>query len=190
MSMTEQTGSETISAARSHIAENRTWFMVLGIVLIILGCVAIIFPLLTAIALKVFLGWVFLIGGVIQIIHAFSAKRWGGFLWSLLVGILYVVVGAWLAFFPLAGILTLTLLIAAMFIVEGVMEVAMAFRTRPLKGWGWALVSGIAALVVGVLIFAQFPSSAVWAIGLLVGINMIFSGWSFVFLASAAGRNA
>lgn len=189
MSTTEQTSAEMVSSARTYIREHKTWFMVLGIVLIILGCVAIVFPLITAIAVKVFLGWVFLIGGIIQIVHAFSAKQWSGFLWSLLVGLLYVVVGAWLAFFPLTGILTLTLLIAAMFIVEGIIEVVMAFRMRPLEGWGWALVSGIAALVVGILIFAQFPSSAVWAIGLLVGINMISSGWSFVFLASAAGRS-
>jgi uncharacterized membrane protein HdeD (DUF308 family) len=189
MSTSEQTGSETISSARSYIAENRTWFRVLGVVLIILGCLAIIFPFLTAIAVKVFLGWLFLIGGLIQIIHAFSAKQWGGFLWSLLIGVLYVIVGAWLAFFPLTGILALTLLIAAMFIVEGILEIAMAFRMRPLQGWGWALFSGIVALVVGVLIFAQLPYSAVWAIGLLVGINMISSGWFFVFLPSAAARN-
>jgi uncharacterized membrane protein HdeD (DUF308 family) len=168
MSLSEQTGPETVSSARSHIAENRTWFIALGIVLIILGFLAILFPFLTTIAVKVFLGWLFLIGGVIQIIHAFSAQRWGGFLWSMLIGVLYVVVGAWLAFFPLTGILTLTVLIAAMFIVEGILEIVMAFRMRPLQGWGWALFSGIVALVVG--------------------INMISSGWFFVFLPSAAAK--
>jgi uncharacterized membrane protein HdeD (DUF308 family) len=190
MSMSEQTGSEVISSAKANIAENKTWFRVLGICLIILGFLAIIFPFLTAIAVKVFLGWLFLIGGVIQIVHAFSAKQWGGFLWSLLVGILYVLVGAWLAFLPLTGILALTILIAVMFIVEGIIEIVMAFRMRPLAGWGWALVSGIVALVVGVLIFEQLPSSAIWAIGLLVGINMISSGWFFVFLPSTAARNS
>jgi uncharacterized membrane protein HdeD (DUF308 family) len=189
MSMSQQTDSEMMSSARSYIAENRTWFITLGIILIILGVLAILFPFLTTIAVKVFLGWLFLIGGVVQIIHAFSAKQWGGFLWSLLIGLLYVIVGAWLAFFPLTGILALTILVAAMFVVEGILEIVMAFRMRPLQGWGWALFSGIVALAVGVLIFAGLPSSAVWAIGLLVGINMISSGWFFVFLPSAAARN-
>jgi uncharacterized membrane protein HdeD (DUF308 family) len=162
--------------------------MILGILLIVLGVVAILFPFLTTIAAKLVLGWLFLFGGIVQIIHAFSAHRWSAFFLSLLVGVVYVLAGGWLVFFPLAGILTLTVLLAAMFIVEGALEIGMAFRIRPQEGWVWMLVSGIVAVAVGLLIIAQLPTSAIWAIGLLVGINMISSGWAYFFLALAAGR--
>jgi uncharacterized membrane protein HdeD (DUF308 family) len=171
------------------IAEKWGWFLALGIALIVAGLVAIAFPLLGTIAVKIMLGWLFLIGGVLMIMHAFQAPAWQGFLWELLVGILYAVAGAYLAFFPLTGLLTLAILLAVMFIIEGVFEVVQAFRVRPHEGWGFLLLSGIAALAVGVLITLSLPSSAEWALGLLAGINLLFSGWSYVFLA-LAGRRA
>lgn len=175
--------------ARQHIAEKWGWFLALGIVLILVGIAAICFPLVSTIAAKFFLGWLFLIGGVFLIIHAFSAQGWGGFLWSLLIGVLYLIAGGYLAFFPLTGLLTLAILLAILFVAEGIMEIIMAFRVHPSDGRIWLLLSGIAALVVGVLIFLGLPSSAEWALGLLVGINLLFSGWSYVFLAMS-GRKA
>jgi uncharacterized membrane protein HdeD (DUF308 family) len=186
----------TLSDIEARVAETKQlitdkwgWFLALGIVLILAGLAAIAFPFLSSIAAKVVLGWLFLIGGVMMIVHAFQAPGWGGFLWELLIGILYVVVGGYLAFFPLAGLLTLTIVIAALFIAEGVFEAIMAFRVRPHEGWVWLLLSGIAALAVGVVIAMGLPESAIWALGLLVGINLLFSGWSYVFLA-LAGRRA
>ena len=90
---------------------------------------------------------------------------------------------------PKPGLLTLTILIAALFLAEGIAEIVMAFQVRPHEGWGWVLLSGIAALAVGVMIGMDLPGSATWALGLLVGINLLFSGWSYVFLA-LAGRKA
>lgn len=179
-----------LAAVQAAIAENRTRFMILGILLIILGVVAIAFPFLTTIAAKTILGWLFLIGGIVQIGHAFSTQQWNQFFLNLLIGALYVIAGGWLAFFPLAGILTLTVLLAVMFIVQGALESGIGFRMRPQEGWGWMLISGIIAIVVGLLIVAELPSSAVWAIGLLVGINMISSGCAYLLLALAAGREA
>jgi uncharacterized membrane protein HdeD (DUF308 family) len=178
-----------LAKARQHIAEKWGWFLALGIVLILVGIAAICFPLVSTIAAKIFLGWLFLIGGVFLIIHAFSAQGWGGFLWSLLIGVLYLIAGGYLAFFPLTGLLTLAILLAILFVAEGIMEIIMAFRVHPSDGRVWLLLSGIAALVVGVLIFLGLPSSAGWALGLLVGINLLFSGWSYVFLAMS-GRKA
>jgi uncharacterized membrane protein HdeD (DUF308 family) len=179
----------------SHIAETRQlvsekwgWFLALGIALIVVGLAAIAFPFISTVAAKIMLGWLFLIGGVMMIIHAFQAPGWGGFLWELLIGVLYAVVGGYLAFFPLTGLLTLALVLAILFIAEGIFETIMAFRVRPHEGWGWLLLSGIAALAVGVMIALDFPGSAVWALGLLVGINLLFSGWSYVFLALAGKR--
>ena len=112
---------------QAAIAENRTWFIILGVLLIMLGIATISFPLLTTIAAKIFLGWLFLIGGIVQIVHAFSTRRWSEFLLEVLVGVLYLIAGGWLAFFPLTGIVTLTVLLAAIFIAQGVLEAGMVF---------------------------------------------------------------
>jgi uncharacterized membrane protein HdeD (DUF308 family) len=179
----------SIAEARRQIAAHWGWFLALGIVLLIGGFVAIAFPCLSTIAAKIALGWIFLVSGVFMIIHAFSVGEWRGFLINLLIGILYALAGGYLAFFPLAGILTLTILVAALFLAEGILEVILAFSIRPHEGWGWVLLSGLLAMAIGALIALELPSSATWVIGTLVGINMIFTGWSFVFLA-LAGRRA
>jgi uncharacterized membrane protein HdeD (DUF308 family) len=179
----------TIAEARRQIADNWGWFLALGILLIIAGVAAITFPLLSTIATKIALGWIFLIAGALIVVHAFSIRQWQGFLLSLLIGVLYLVAGGWLAFTPFAGVVALTILLAALFLAEGVLEVIMGLRVRPHEGWGWLLLSGLIAIAVGVLIAAELPSSAAWAIGLLTGINLLSSGVSFAALA-LAGRRA
>jgi uncharacterized membrane protein HdeD (DUF308 family) len=191
--MTDQISKADIEAAlaeaKRQIADNWGWFLALGLLLIVAGVAAIAFPLLSTIATKIALGWIFLVAGVVLVVHAFSIQQWRGFILGLLVGALYVVAGGWLAFFPFTGIVTLTLLLAALFLAEGVLEVMMAMRVRPHDGWVWLLLSGLVAIAVGVMIAAELPSSAVWAIGLLTGINLLSSGVSFVVLA-LAGRRA
>jgi uncharacterized membrane protein HdeD (DUF308 family) len=177
-----------IAAAKRAIADNWGWFLALGILLVVAGIAAIAFPLLSTIAAKIALGWIFLASGLVLIVHAFSIKRWGGFLMSLLLGVLYLVAGGWLAFFPLTGIITLTILLAALFLAEGVLEVITAFRVRPHEGWAWLLFSGLVAVAVGVMIAYELPSSAAWAIGLLVGVNLLSTGVSFIVLALAGRR--
>ncbi len=180
-----------LAAARRYVAENWGWFLALGIVLIAAGIAAIAFPLVSSIAAKIFLGWIFMITGVVLIVHAFSASRWAGVAWSLIVGLLYLVAGGYLAFFPLTGLLTLTILLAALFVAEGIAEIVMGFTVRPLDGWMMLIVSGLVAIAAGVLIVLGLPYSAEWAIGLLVGINLIFTGWTYVFVAMASrGKDA
>lgn len=178
-----------LAESRRLISEKWGWFLALGIALIVIGLAAIVWPFPATIAAKVVLGWLFLVGGVVLVIHAFSAQGWGGVLWNLLIGILYLVAGGYLAFFPLTGLLTLAILLAILFLAEGIFECIMAFRIRPHEGWGFMLLSGIAAFAVGVIIALGLPATATWALGLLVGINLLFSGWSYVFLA-LAGRKA
>jgi uncharacterized membrane protein HdeD (DUF308 family) len=175
-----------VDELRKTIAEKRGWFTALGILMVVLGVGAILFPLLTTIAVKIFLGWLFIVGGIGQIIHSFSCQRWRGFFYNLLIGILYVVVGAWLAFFPLTGIIGLTVLLAFAFLIEGGLEVSMGVQHRPEQGWVWIVGSGVISAVAGVLLLLGLPGTAAWAIGLLVGINLISSGWSFISLAAAA----
>ena len=177
-----------IAAISAEVAEKRGWFIALGIVLVVLGVVSIGSPFLTTIAVKIVLGWLFLIAGIAQVVHAFSARDWKGFLGDLLIGVLYAGVGAWLAFFPLAGIIALTLLLAIMFIAEGVFKFGLGLQIRPLDGWFWVVVSGVVAIVVGGLIFMGLPSSATWAIGLLVGINLLMTGWSFLMMSLFARK--
>jgi len=178
-----------LAEAHRQITDNWGWFLALGILLIAAGAAAIAFPLLSTVATKIALGWILLIAGVLIVVHAFSIRRWQGFLLGLLIGALYVVAGGWLAFTPFAGVIALTVLLAALFLAEGVLEVIMAARVRPHEGWGWLLLSGLVAIAVGVLIAAELPASAAWAIGLLTGINLLSSGVSFVALA-LAGRRA
>ncbi len=174
------------AAMQAAISENKGWFYFLGILLVILGVAAIAFPFFTTIAAKVFLGWLFLIAGIVQVFHAFSTRTWSAFFFDLLIGVLYVLAGAWLAFFPLTGIITLTFLLAVMFILHGVLQGTIAFNIRPYVGWIWMMLAGIVGVVVGVLLILKLPSSATWAIGLLVGINLIMSGVAFLFLPNAA----
>lgn len=178
-----------LAAARAYIKEKWGWFLAFGILFVLTGIGAIAFPLVSTVAAKIALGWIFLVGGVLMILHSFSAMRWQGFLLNLLIGILYVVAGGWLAFFPLTGIITLTILLAALFLAEGVLEVIMGFRVRSHEGWVWLVLSGLIAVAIGVMIAMQLPSSATWAIGLLVGVNMLSTGISFIALA-LAGRSA
>jgi uncharacterized membrane protein HdeD (DUF308 family) len=177
-----------VAAAKQTMADNWGWFLTLGIVLVVAGIAAIMFPLVSTIAAKIALGWIFLAAGIVMIIHAFSIQKWGGFLMELLLGVLYLFAGGWLAFFPFTGIVTLTILLAALFLAEGVVEVIMGFRVRPHEGWGWLVFSGLIAVAVGLLIAAELPSSAVWAIGLLVGVNLLSTGISFIVLALAGKR--
>ena len=177
-----------LAEAREHISRNWGWFLALGVVFLLAGAAAIAFPLVSTIATKIALGWIFMISGAVMAVHAFSAAQWRGFLLGLLVGLLYLAAGAWLAFFPFTGIITLTILVAALFLAEGVLEGIMAFRVRPHAGWGWLLLSGLIAVAVGAMIALQLPYSGEWAIGLLTGVNLLSTGVSFVVLALAGRR--
>ena len=185
---TRQQVRGAVGMAESQIAEHWVWYLVLGAVLLFAGVVAIAFPFLSTVAAKIALGWIFLFSGAVTIVHAFSAGNWRGLFWNLLIGVLYALAGLYLAFLPLAGIVTLTLLVALLLLVDGVLEIVMAYQIRPHTGWGWVLASGVAALIAGLLIASQLPSSATWVIGVLVGLKMIMAGWSFIALALGSHR--
>jgi uncharacterized membrane protein HdeD (DUF308 family) len=168
------------------LSRNWGWLLALGILMIILGVIAIGEPVVATIAVQIVLGWLLVIGGIAEGIHAFMAKDWRGFLLQLLSAILYVVVGIVLLVNPLLGAAALTLVLAVFLIVEGIFKIIMAVRVRDHRGWGWLLASGILSLILGVLIWSQWPGTADWVIGLLVGIQLLFTGWALVMLALAA----
>lgn len=128
-------------------------------------------------------GWVFALLGIVQIFQAFQVQGWGGFIWALLFGLLSLIVGGSLIFNPLAGMISLTLLVAVLFIATGVVKIMYSFSLRPVTGWGWVLFSGFVSLVLGVMILADFPASAASILGILLGVELISNGVLFLFVA-------
>ncbi|MEW6360317.1 MAG: HdeD family acid-resistance protein [Planctomycetota bacterium] len=161
------------------------WFFAFGVILLVLGTAAIAVPLAATVAVELLLGWVFLIGGVAQGVHAFHSRRWGGVILRLLNGALGVVVGLLLLANPLKGVLALTLLLAIFFFVAGALKIVAALQIRSLAHWIWVLVSGVIDLVLGGLIWQEWPGSAVWVLGMLAGISLIFNGWATIAFALA-----
>jgi uncharacterized membrane protein HdeD (DUF308 family) len=175
-------------ALSQAVREHWKLFLVEGIVLVILGVLAIAVPQLASIAATIMIGWLFLISGVAGLITTFGARHAPGFWWSLLSAVLGIAAGVVLLGWPLSGVLTLTLLLIVFFIIEGVLSIMYALEhKRELTGqWGWMLVSGIIDLVLAAMIWAGLPSTAAWALGLLVGINMLFGGASMIAMAMHA----
>ncbi len=161
------------------------WLLGVGILLSILGLLLIVAPVLGTLAIDLLVGWFLIIGGVAQLIHAFMEKAWRGFLLELLSGILYTVVGVLLVLHPMEGAQALTIFLAAFLTIEGIVRIAMALRVRPGHGWGWLLFGGIITVILAILIWSQLPGAALWVIGLLVGINLLFTGWSLTMMAIA-----
>jgi uncharacterized membrane protein HdeD (DUF308 family) len=161
------------------------WFFAVGLLLILLGTIAIGSSVLMTLATMELIGWLLIGTGLFQIIHAFSTRGWNGFFVDLLSGILSTVVGALIAASPAATAVTLTLLIAMFLIFGGVSRIVVAISFR-FPNWIWLLVHGLINLWLGVAIWQEWPFSGLWVIGLFVGIDMIFNGWSLVMLALAA----
>jgi uncharacterized membrane protein HdeD (DUF308 family) len=166
-------------------------FLVEGVVLIVLGATAIALPLLATLALTILFGWLFLVSGVMGLVTTFVMRQAPGFWWSLISALLGIVVGLLLLASPLSGAVSLTILLVVFFIIEGGASIMFALdHKRELSGkWGWMLVSGVVDLVLAAFIAAGLPSTAAWAIGLLVGINMVFGGSALIAMALHA-RNA
>lgn len=188
--MTDQSEAAGLQAkAWQTLQEHWLGFLVLGIIFVILGSAAIVTPFAATLAVNLIVGWVVLITGIVQLIHSFKARRWS-LVWNLIGAAVYIVAGVLLLTNPLAGVITLTLLLAVFFIVEGAYKIGLAFKVKPARGWAWLLFSGLLALLLGVLIWARWPSDAPWILGLFLGIDLIFGGWSLIMVSVAAKRGA
>jgi len=162
-------------------------FLAQGIVMMVLGFLGVAVPFLATLAVEMFVGWLFLVAGLFRAVWVWRSRQTPGFAWSLLTAVLAIALGLVLILRPLAGVLTLTMVLVAFFIIEGIASIVGAIEhRRHLRSWGWVLFSGIIDLLLAYLIWAGWPSSAAWAIGLLVGINMLFFGLSLVMTALAA----
>jgi len=181
-------GRAVAGAIQAHWA----MFLVEGIILVILGFAAIAVPLIATIALTIVIGWLFLISGIVGLITTFWARHLPGFWWSLVSALIGIAAGIVLLAWPLSGSVSLTLVLIAFFVIEGIATVLYAIEHRgQLSGrWGWMLVSGIVDLILAAIIFAGLPGTALWALGLLVGINLLFGGAALIAMALAARHPA
>lgn len=176
--------------SRMNAAVREHWkaFLIEGILLAILGLAAIIVPPLASLAVTIFLGWLFLISGIAGLALTFWARRLPGFWWSLVSAVLAIVAGFILLTRPTQGILTLTIVVGVYFVAEGVATImyALEHRRELSRRWSWLLVAGFMDIIIAAIIIAGLPGSAVWAVGLLVGINLLFGGATLIGVALAA----
>ncbi|MEM7172058.1 MAG: HdeD family acid-resistance protein [Pseudomonadota bacterium] len=176
-----------LEAMRSKMEEafRENWksFVLQGVILFLLGLIAVAVPAASTIAIELLLGWLILFGGLIAGYRALksseSTARWSG----LLGGLISVIAGVLLLVYPLQGVITLTLLVTAFLVAEGFSQMVLAWKLKPAKPWGWVFFSGIMALVLAGLVWSQFPGSASWLLGLMVGLNLMFAGSSLAATA-------
>lgn len=157
----------------------RLWFKIYGVVLILLGLGAILVPGIATLAIEILVGWLLVASGIFGLISVFQAGSASpGFWWNLLTAILFLLAGGVLLWNPIAGALTLTIVLAAYMLATGFTKIVMAFNYRSAipQAWGWVLFSAIVDIALGLIIVAGLPGSAIWVIGLLVGINLLFTG--------------
>jgi len=174
-----------IEEVRAH----RTWFLCLGVMLIVIGTIAIGSAGLMTIVSVIFLGWLLIFGGLFEIIHGFARRAWGGFFINLMGGALYAVTGILMVTHPGVAAVTLTLMIAMLLIVAGTFRIFVAFST-PMHHRGWLVLNGAISLLLGFSIMSSWPISGLWIIGLFIGIDMIFDGWTEVMVALSSGGSA
>jgi len=176
-----------LASGVDEVREHSTWFLVMGIALIVIGTIAMSSAVVMTIVSVLFLGWLLIFGGLFEVIHGFARRRWSGFFVNLLGGVLYAVAGIAIVSNPHVAAITLTLLIAMILIAAGAFRLFIAFAT-PMHHRGWLIFNGAISILLGVSIWDSWPLSGLWVIGLFVGIDMIFDGWTEVMLALSVRR--
>jgi uncharacterized membrane protein HdeD (DUF308 family) len=168
--------------------ESIGWSIGLSILMIVAGILAIVIPPAAGLAVLIVVAWLLIFSGAAHLVFAWYTRSTGAFIWELLLGILYMWVGIYALLHPVAGLASLTLVLAIYLFAEGVLELVLSFRLRPMPGSTWLLFDGIITLILAILIWRSWPSSTEWVIGTLVGISMLFSGAARLSLSLAARR--
>jgi uncharacterized membrane protein HdeD (DUF308 family) len=180
--------STSASPIADFVPKSLNWSIFLSVLLILAGIIALFLPMVSGLGITLFLGWLLIVSGVTHFIFAFKSHHTGHLIWELLLGAVYVFTGIYLILHPVAGLLTLTLFLAIYLFFEGILEVFQFFQIRPRHGAGWLLFDAAITLILAIMIWRAWPASSVWVIGTLVGLSMIFSGFSRLMLALAARR--
>jgi uncharacterized membrane protein HdeD (DUF308 family) len=189
MNSSNPTPSDVQRALNETMRTHWVLFLVQGVIMMILGVLAVIWPQISSVAADIYIGWIFLLSGTVGLVTMFWAPSIPAFLWSLLTAALSLVVGVLLLWHPVEGVVSLTLVLIAFFIVEGIFQIAAAIRYRDAfpESWGWMVMSGIADLLLAGLIIGGWPGTASWALGLIVGVSLLTSGLA-ITMAALAGR--
>ena len=167
-----------------------TWSILWGVSLICLGLLSLAMPLFAAVAVNGLIAWLIILAGIVHLAVAFHSREAGSVIWRLLVGLAYVCFGGYLFARPALGVVTLTLVLASLFLVEGIFNIVLYFRAHATLRSSWFLLDGIVTLLLGVMIYMQWPSSSAWAIGTLVGVSLIFSGVTRVMVSLTVRKAA
>jgi len=162
------------------------WSIGLSVLMILAGLLAIAVPQVAGITVALLVAWLLIFSGGAHLVFAWHTRTTGGILWELLLGVLYISVGVYMLLQPVAGLASLTIVLAIYLLVEGVLELALSFRLRPMRGWVWLLFDGVFTLILAAMIWKTWPSSTEWVIGVLVGFSMLFSGVSRLMISLAA----
>lgn len=176
------------TTAATFIKNSVGWSIGLSVLMIVAGAVAIASPLAAGIAVNLLVAWLLLFSGCAHLMFEWYAKSAGAFLWELLLGVLYIFTGGYLLMHPLAGLQSLTIVLAIYLFLEAILEFALGLAVRRVRGSGWILLDGIITLVLAVMIWRTWPSNTAWAVGTLVGVSMLFSGTSRLIISLAARK--
>jgi uncharacterized membrane protein HdeD (DUF308 family) len=173
---------------RSIARESAGWTVAFGVLLIIVGLIALMAPLIAGVAVAVMLGWLLILGGIAHLVLSWHLRGTGGLIWEVLIGLAYIVMGIFLLAHPLAGLVALTAFLGCYLLIKGIFELIMWFRVRHVHGSGWVLFDAVVSLLLAALIWAHLPYAATWVIGTLVGFGILFSGISRLVLGMHARR--
>jgi len=190
MSVIKPTLSDMHRAVSKALRAHWRLFMAQGVIMVILGTVAIVWPVIATIAVDIYVGWLFLISGVVGLVALFAAEDAPAFLWTLLTAALSLIVGVLMLWKPAEGAVSLTMVLTAFFIAEGIFQIAASISYRDVipDAWGWMLASGIADLILAALIITGWSHTVGWALGLIVGVNLLMSGLAAIMIAVAGQR--
>jgi len=190
MTSVDPTLSGMQRAVRDALRLHWRLFLTQGVIMVILGILAIAWPAIATLAVGVYIGWLFLISGIVGLVAMFSAEDVPAFLWTLLTAALSLIVGVLLLWKPVEAAMSLTLVLTAFFIAEGIFQIVSSinYRSAIPDAWGWMLASGIADLILAALLIMGWSGNVSWALGLIAGINLITSGWAVIMVAFA-GRS-
>lgn len=185
---TASSGLPMRSGIRHIGQESVGWAIGFSILLIVLGLAALALPLLAGVAIEAVFAWLLIFGGIAHLVLAFHVRGAGAHVWEALIGVAYIAFGVFLFFHPVAGLVTLTMILGAYLFVKGILELIAGFTVRGVTGGGWLFVNAILSIILAVIIWSHILSAAAWAIGTLLGIAILFSGLSRLALALAAKR--
>lgn len=171
---------------RPRLGENAGWVVAFGVLRIVVGVIAMAVPLVTGVATGAVVGALLCVTGVVHMVQAFRADSWGTGVLGFLEGVLALAAGVLMFVFPVTAVTTLSLVAMTWLFVDGLVRIGFAFRIRPLEGWGWALFSGVVSVALGIWLLTLLPVSALYTVGVMVGANMIASGWWTVAVGIAA----